>query len=56
VLDSDVSHRMKRWFRIPDAALGAFAYLGDAVLGLAHQPKPAIAVSRQHRLRLTRGV
>jgi hypothetical protein len=35
VLDSDVSHRMKRWFRIPDAALGAFAYLGDAVLGLA---------------------
>jgi hypothetical protein len=35
VLDSDVSHRMKSWFRIPDAALGAFAYLGDAVLGLA---------------------
>jgi uncharacterized membrane protein len=35
VLDSDVSHRMQRWFRIPDAALGAFAYLGDAVLGLA---------------------
>jgi hypothetical protein len=35
VLDSDVSHRMKSWFRIPDAALGAFAYLGDAILGLA---------------------
>jgi len=35
VLDSDVSHWMKRWMRIPDAALGAFAYLGDAVFGLA---------------------
>lgn len=35
VLDSNVSHRMKSWFRVPDAALGAFAYLGDAVLGLA---------------------
>jgi Vitamin K epoxide reductase family len=35
VLDSDVSHRMKGWFRVPDAALGAYAYLGDAVLGLA---------------------
>jgi hypothetical protein len=35
VLDSGVSHRMKRWFRVPDAALGAFAYLGDAILGLA---------------------
>lgn len=35
VLDSDVSHRMKRWFGIPDAALGAVAYLGDAVFGLA---------------------
>ena len=35
VLDSDVSHRMQRWFGVPDAALGAVAYLGDAVLGLA---------------------
>ncbi len=35
VLDSDVSHRMRRWFRIPDAALGALAYLGDVVLALA---------------------
>ncbi|HEY0876631.1 MAG TPA: vitamin K epoxide reductase family protein [Vicinamibacterales bacterium] len=35
VLDSDVSHRMMRWFGMPDAALGAIAYLGDAVFGLA---------------------
>lgn len=35
VLDSDVSHRMYRWFGIPDAALGALAYLGDAIFGLA---------------------
>lgn len=35
VLDSDVSHRMQRWFGIPDAALGAVAYLGDIVFGLA---------------------
>jgi uncharacterized membrane protein len=35
VLDSDVSHRMQRWFGIPDAVLGAIAYLGDAVFGLA---------------------
>lgn len=35
VLDSDVSHAMRRWFGIPDAALGAVAYLGDAVFGLA---------------------
>jgi hypothetical protein len=35
VLDSDVSHRMARWFGIPDAALGAIAYLGDAILGMA---------------------
>lgn len=35
VLDSDVSHRMQQWFGIPDAALGAVAYLGDAVFGLA---------------------
>ena len=35
VLDSDVSHRMQRWFGVPDAALGAVAYLGDVVFGLA---------------------
>ena len=35
VLDSDVSERMRRWFRIPDAAFGAIAYLGDAIFGLA---------------------
>lgn len=35
VLDSDVSHRMARWFGTPDAVLGAIAYLGDAVFGLA---------------------
>jgi uncharacterized membrane protein len=35
VLESDVSHRLYRWFGVPDAALGAVAYLGDAVLGLA---------------------
>jgi hypothetical protein len=35
ILDSDVSHQMKRWFGIPDAALGAIAYLGDAILGMA---------------------
>lgn len=35
VLDSDVSEQMRRWTRIPDAALGAVAYLGDAIYGLA---------------------
>ena len=35
VLDSSVSHRLHRWFGIPDGAMGAVAYLGDAVLGLA---------------------
>ncbi len=35
VLDSDVSERMRRWFRVPDAAFGAIAYLGDLVFGLA---------------------
>jgi uncharacterized membrane protein len=35
VLASDVSHRLHRWFGIPDAAMGAIAYLGDAVLGMA---------------------
>lgn len=35
VLDSDVSETMRSWMRIPDAALGALAYLGDAIYGLA---------------------
>ena len=35
VLDSDVSHQLQRWLVIPDAALGALGYLGDAVFGLA---------------------
>lgn len=35
VLTSPVAKRMDSWFHIPDAALGAFAYLGDAVFALA---------------------
>lgn len=35
VLDSDVSHQIKAWVRIPDAILGALAYLGDIIFGLA---------------------
>jgi hypothetical protein len=35
VLDSQTSETMRRWFGIPDAALGALAYLGDAIFGLA---------------------
>jgi hypothetical protein len=35
VLDSTVSERMRYWFGMPDAALGAIAYLGDAIFGLA---------------------
>lgn len=35
VLDSEPSQRMHHWFGIPDAALGAIAYLGDAIFGLA---------------------
>jgi hypothetical protein len=35
VLTSDVSRRMHGWFGIPDAAMGALAYLGDAIFGLA---------------------
>lgn len=35
VLDSGVSETMRQWLRIPDAALGAIAYLGDAIYGLA---------------------
>jgi uncharacterized membrane protein len=35
VLDSDVSHRMYRLARIPDAVLGALAYLGDIIFAIA---------------------
>jgi hypothetical protein len=35
VIGSDVADMMHSWFGIPDAALGALAYLGDAVFGLA---------------------
>lgn len=35
VLNSNVAARMHMWFGIPDAALGALAYLGDAIFGLA---------------------
>jgi len=35
VLDSDVSGWMRYWFRVPDAAFGAIAYLGDLIFGLA---------------------
>lgn len=35
VIDSDVSHQMYRYIGVPDAALGALAYLGDAIFGLA---------------------
>ena len=35
VLDSEVAGVMHLWLGIPDAALGALAYLGDAIFGLA---------------------
>jgi uncharacterized membrane protein len=35
VLDSDVSEKMRYWLLIPDAALGAFGYFSEAILGLA---------------------
>lgn len=35
VLDSDLSHEFTSWIRIPDAVLGVFAYLSDAVFALA---------------------
>ncbi len=35
VLRSEVAHRMDSWIGFPDAALGALAYLGDAIYGLA---------------------
>ncbi len=35
VLDSDVSHQITAWIRIPDSILGALAYLGDIIFALA---------------------
>ena len=35
VLTSDLSHQMTSWIRVPDAILGAWAYLGDLVFALA---------------------
>lgn len=35
VLRSETSLAMERWMLVPDAILGALAYLGDAVYGLA---------------------
>jgi uncharacterized membrane protein len=35
VLDSDVAAKMDGLFGVPDAAVGALAYLGDAIFGLA---------------------
>lgn len=35
VIDSSTSHTMYRWIGIPDAALGALAYFGDAIFGIA---------------------
>ncbi|UUO04765.1 vitamin K epoxide reductase [Blastopirellula sp. J2-11] len=35
VLDSDVAKKMHLWIGVPDAILGAIAYLGDAIFGLA---------------------
>lgn len=35
VLSSDVSHQITTWIRIPDAILGALAYIGDIIFSLA---------------------
>lgn len=35
VLNSNVSHRITDWIRMPDAILGALAYLGDIIFALA---------------------
>ena len=35
VLDSHASEQMRRWMRMPDAALGAIGYLSEAIFGLA---------------------
>ena len=35
VVTSDASRRMEAWLHVPDGVLGALAYLGDALFGLA---------------------
>ncbi len=35
VLDSGVSHTLRKWFRVPDSIMGAVAYLGDIIFALA---------------------
>lgn len=35
VLDSDVSHTLRIWFRVPDSIMGSFAYIGDIIFALA---------------------
>jgi len=35
VLQSNVSHALSGWFRVPDAILGCMAYLGDIIFALA---------------------
>jgi hypothetical protein len=35
VLDSEVSHELTSWIRLPDAILGVFAYVSDIVFALA---------------------
>ncbi|NGX38983.1 MAG: hypothetical protein KR126chlam1_00301 [Chlamydiae bacterium] len=35
VLDSDVSHQIRKWVLIPDSILGTLAYLGDIIFALA---------------------
>ncbi len=35
VLDSEASHFMWKWFRIPDSIMGSIAYLGDIIFALA---------------------
>ncbi|PIS03404.1 MAG: vitamin K epoxide reductase [Chlamydiae bacterium CG10_big_fil_rev_8_21_14_0_10_42_34] len=35
VLDSEVSHQITGWIRLPDAILGVFAYVSDIVFALA---------------------
>lgn len=35
VLNSDLSHTMKNYLRIPDALMGALAYLGDIIFAIA---------------------
>lgn len=39
VLKSKVAHDLFLWIGIHDAAMGALAYLGDAILGLAGSPR-----------------